>query len=76
MSSRVVSANCALSAAIAFKIVMNDILRCSAFDAEKLSALVAPLGLRRKDRTRRELELIEHLTPVSERLAQGRRLRG
>ncbi|WDJ94945.1 hypothetical protein [Xanthomonas campestris] len=55
---------------------MNDILRCSAFDAEKLSALVAPLGLRRKDRTRRELELIEHLTPVSERLAQGRRLRG
>ena len=34
------------------------------------------LGLGRKDRTRRELALMEGLTPVLERLAQGREIAG
>ena len=51
MSSRVAgSANGALSAAVAFKRVVNGILRCRAVDVEALSALMVPLGLGWKDR--------------------------
>lgn len=60
----------------AFKAFVGDILRRRVFDGEALSALMAPLGLGWKDRTRRELELMEHLTPVLELLAQGREIAG
>ena len=60
----------------AFKAFVDDILRRRVFDGEALSTLMAPLGLGWKDRTRRELELMEHLTPVLERLAQGREIAG
>lgn len=46
------------------------------FDGEALSTLMEPLGLGWKDRTRRELALMEDLTPVLERLAQGREIAG
>ncbi|WAT15644.1 hypothetical protein [Xanthomonas fragariae] len=50
---------------------MNGILRCRAVDGEALSALMVPLGLRGRDRTRRELELMERLTPVLELFVKG-----
>ena len=59
-----------------FKIFVDDILRRRVFDGEALSALMEPLGLGWKDRTRRELALMEDLTPVLERLAQGREIAG
>ncbi|WP_414428862.1 hypothetical protein [Xanthomonas campestris] len=62
--------------AVAFEMLVNGIQRCYMADGEALSALVAWLGLRRKDRAGRELELMEHLTPVLERLAQGREIAG
>ncbi len=60
----------------AFKAFVDDILRRRVFDGDALSALMAPLGLGWKDRTRRELALMEDLTPVLERLAQGREIAG
>ena len=62
--------------AVAFKAFVDDILRRRVFDGEALSALMAPLGLGWKDRTRRELALMEELTPVLERLALGRDIAG
>jgi type I restriction enzyme R subunit len=59
-----------------FKAFVDDILRRRVFDGEALSALMEPLGLGWKDRTRRELALMEELTPVLERLAQGREIAG
>ncbi|WP_334177223.1 type I restriction endonuclease subunit R [Pseudoxanthomonas sp.] len=60
----------------AFKAFVDEILRRRVFDGEALSALMEPLGLGWKDRTRRELALMEDLTPVLERLAQGREIAG
>ena len=60
----------------AFKTFVDDILRRRVFDGEALSALMAPLGLGWKDRTRRELALMDDFTPVLERLAQGREIAG
>ncbi|KTF41014.1 type I restriction endonuclease subunit R [Xanthomonas translucens] len=59
-----------------FRVFVDDILRRRVFDGEALSALMAPLGLSWKDRTRRELDLMEDLTPVLERLVQGREIAG
>ena len=61
---------------VAFKTFVDDILRRRVFDGEALSALMAPLGLGWKDRTRRELALMDALTPVLEGLAQGREIAG
>ncbi len=60
----------------AFKTFVDDILRRRVFDGEALSALMEPLRLGWKDRTRRELALMEDLAPVLERLAQGREIAG
>ncbi len=62
--------------AIAFKAFVDNVLRRRVFDGEALSALMEPLGLGWKDRTRRELALVEDLTPVLERLAKGRAIAG
>jgi type I restriction enzyme R subunit len=59
-----------------FRVFVDDILRRRVFDGEALSALMAPLGLSWKDRTRRELALMEDLGPVLERLVQGREIAG
>ncbi|MBB4726937.1 hypothetical protein [Xanthomonas arboricola] len=75
MSSPIVSANCALSALVAFKMVLNEILHCCVFDGEALSALMAPLVLGWNDRARHKLSLREQLTSVLERLAQRREIK-
>jgi type I restriction enzyme R subunit len=61
---------------IMFKTFVDEILRRRVFDGEALSALMRPLGLGWKDRTKRELALMDDLTPVLERLAGGREIAG
>lgn len=46
------------------------------FDAEKLNDLMAPLNLGWKDRTKKELELMDDLLPLFKKLAQGREISG
>lgn len=46
------------------------------FDADKLSELYAPLDLGWKERTRRELALMEELIPVLRKKAEGREISG
>lgn len=46
------------------------------FDGEKLSDLLEPLGLGWKDRTKKELELMEELMPFLKKLAGGREIVG
>jgi type I restriction enzyme R subunit len=46
------------------------------FDAEKLSELFAPLDLGWKERTKRELALMEDLTPILKKKAEGREISG
>lgn len=61
---------------VAFKTFVDDILRRRVFDGEALSTLMQPLGLGWKDRTKRELALMDDLTPLLERLAHGREIAG
>ncbi|MFN6380516.1 MAG: type I restriction endonuclease subunit R [Flavobacteriales bacterium] len=46
------------------------------FDADKLSELFAPLDLGWKERTKRELALMEELTPLLKKKAEGREISG
>jgi type I restriction enzyme, R subunit len=46
------------------------------FDADKLSELFAPLDLGWKERTKRELALMEELTPLLKKQAEGREISG
>ncbi|MFN7910773.1 MAG: type I restriction endonuclease subunit R [Bacteroidota bacterium] len=46
------------------------------FDADKLSELFAPLDLGWKERTKRELLLMEELTPLLKKQAEGREISG
>jgi type I restriction enzyme R subunit len=46
------------------------------FDADKLSELFAPLDLGWKERTKRELTLMEELTPLLKKQAEGREISG
>lgn len=46
------------------------------FDADKLSELFAPLDLGWKERTKRELALMEALTPILKKKAEGREISG
>ena len=46
------------------------------FDADKLSELFAPLDLGWKERTKRELALMEDLTPLLKKQAEGREISG
>ncbi len=46
------------------------------FDGEKLSELFAPLDLGWKERTKRELALMEDLTPLLKKQAEGREISG
>ena len=45
-------------------------------DGESLSELVAPLGLAWKACTQAELALVDDLTPLLHKLAQGREISG
>lgn len=55
---------------------VNEILRRRIFDGDALSDLMAPLGLGWKARTQKELALMEALTPLLHRLAEGREISG
>ena len=45
-------------------------------DADKLSEIFAPLDVGWKERTKRELALMEELTPLLKKQAEGREISG
>ena len=51
---------------------VNKIMMRMIFDGEKLSDLLEPLGLGWRDRTKKELELMDDLIPLLKKLAGGR----
>lgn len=55
---------------------VNEIMSRMIFDGEKLSDLLAPLDLSWKERTKKELELMDDLLPLLKRLASGREIAG
>ncbi|HNT21899.1 MAG TPA: type I restriction endonuclease subunit R [Saprospiraceae bacterium] len=62
--------------AFALKDFMEGILSRMIFDGDKLSDLFIPLDLGWKDRTKRELDLMEDLTPLLKKQAEGREISG
>lgn len=60
----------------ALQAFVDEIMRRRIFDGEKLSDLMAPLGLGWKARTVKELALMEQLAPLLHRLAEGREISG
>jgi len=60
----------------ALQAFVDEVLRRRIFDGEALSELMAPLGLGWKARTQKELALVEDLTPLLHKLAQGREIAG
>jgi type I restriction enzyme R subunit len=62
--------------AAALQAFVDEVLRRRIFDGEALSELMAPLGLGWKARTQAELALVDELTPLLHKLAQGREISG
>lgn len=60
----------------ALQAFVDGIMQRMIFDGEKLSDLLAPLDLGWKARTQKELALMEDLTPLLHKLAQGREISG
>jgi len=58
------------------KSFVDNILSRMIFDGEQLNDLLAPLELGWKDRTKKELALMEDLIPHLKKLAQGREISG
>jgi type I restriction enzyme R subunit len=58
------------------KTFVDSIIFRMIFDGEQLSDLLAPLGLGWKQRTKKELALMEDLVPLLKKLAQGREISG
>ena len=63
-------------AAQALQAFVNTVLRRRIFDGEALSDLMAPLRLGWKARAQKELALMDELTPLLHKLAQGREISG
>jgi type I restriction enzyme R subunit len=61
---------------VAIQNFVEGIMNRMIFDGEHLSDLLAPLGLGWKDRTKKELALMEDLVPLLKKLAQGREISG
>ncbi|UYO61089.1 type I restriction endonuclease subunit R [Acetobacterium wieringae] len=55
---------------------VDKIMERMIFDGEKLSDLLEPLNLSWRDRTKKELELMEDLIPLLKKLADGREIVG
>lgn len=55
---------------------IQEIIDRMIFDGEKLSDLLVPLGLSWRDRTQKELDLMDDLIPLLKRLADGREIVG
>ena len=62
--------------AAALQAFVDEVLRRRIFDGERLSDLMAPLGLGWKARTQAELVLVDDLIPLLHKLAQGREISG
>lgn len=60
----------------ALKHFTESIINRMIFDGEKLSELFTPLDLGWKERTKRELALMEELTPLLKKQAEGREISG
>jgi len=60
----------------ALQTFVYEVLRRRIFDGQALSELLVPLGLGWKARTQKELALVEDLTPLLHRLAEGREISG
>ena len=60
----------------ALKSFVDGIMSRMIFDGEQLNDLLAPLELGWKDRTKKELALMEDLIPQLKKLAQGREISG
>jgi type I restriction enzyme R subunit len=60
----------------ALKSFVESIISRMIFDGEQLSDLLAPLELGWKDRTKKELALMEELVPLLKKLAQGHEISG
>ncbi|MDD4972058.1 MAG: type I restriction endonuclease subunit R [Paludibacter sp.] len=61
---------------VALKSFVDGIVSRMIFDGEQLSDLLAPLELGWKDRTKKELALMEDLVPLLKKLAQGHDISG
>jgi type I restriction enzyme R subunit len=55
---------------------VDEIMGRMIFDGEKLSDLLAPLDLAWRERTKKELELMDDLIPLLKKLAGGRVIAG
>ena len=62
--------------AAALQSFVDEIVRRRIFDGERLSDLMAPLGLGWKARTQKELALMADLAPLLRQLAQGHEISG
>ena len=60
----------------ALQAFVDNIMSRMIFDGERLSDLLEPLDLGWKDRTKKELALMEELVPYLHKLAQGREISG
>ena len=60
----------------ALQAFVDTIMGRMIFDGEQLNDLLAPLGLGWKERTTKELALMEDLLPLLKKLAQGREISG
>jgi type I restriction enzyme R subunit len=60
----------------ALKAFVDGIISRMIFDGEQLNDLLAPLELGWKERTKKELALMEELVPLLKRLAQGHEISG
>lgn len=61
---------------ISLQAFVDKIMERMIFDGEKLSDLLEPLGLGWRDRTKKELELMEDLIPLLKKQANGREIVG
>lgn len=62
--------------AVSLQAFVDAIMERMIFDGEKLSDLLEPLDLSWRDRTKKELELMEDLIPILKKLAGGREIVG
>lgn len=62
--------------AVSLQAFVDAIMERMIFDGEKLSDLLEPLDLSWRDRTKKELELMEDLIPLLKKLAGGREIVG
>lgn len=58
------------------KAFVNNIISRMIFDGEQLNDLLAPLELGWKDRSKKEMELMQELIPQLKKLSQGREISG